>query len=160
MWETQTGKFTTLKKFNGDFCVPEFSATRILTWKCHVAESAKGWYDIILDKDLLTTLGPDLIFSDNILIGREGPHKGCLNFYLFLNVIVYYYSSYSLSLHCLERPGVPCPPLRVFSGVSSLFWLCCLMEGHVFWCGGNGTSKRSEERRVGKECRSRWSPYH
>src|SRR4028119_1220188 len=25
--------------------------------------------------------------------------------------------------------------------------------------GGNG-SERSEERRVGKECRSRWSPYH
>src|SRR5690554_2749245 len=23
-----------------------------------------------------------------------------------------------------------------------------------------GASKRSEERRVGKECRSRWSPYH
>ena len=22
------------------------------------------------------------------------------------------------------------------------------------------TAKRSEERRVGKECRSRWSPYH
>ena len=28
-------------------------------------------------------------------------------------------------------------------------------EEHMF-CGG----KRSEERRVGKECRSRWSPYH
>ena len=25
-----------------------------------------------------------------------------------------------------------------------------------FW----GTERRSEERRVGKECRSRWSPYH
>ena len=25
---------------------------------------------------------------------------------------------------------------------------------------GLGRSKRSEERRVGKECRSRWSPYH
>ena len=25
---------------------------------------------------------------------------------------------------------------------------------------GEGTSNRSEERRVGKECRSRWSPYH
>src|SRR3712207_3616707 len=24
----------------------------------------------------------------------------------------------------------------------------------------NGTRLRSEERRVGKECRSRWSPYH
>ena len=23
-----------------------------------------------------------------------------------------------------------------------------------------GTGRRSEERRVGKECRSRWSPYH
>ena len=25
---------------------------------------------------------------------------------------------------------------------------------------GNVLGKRSEERRVGKECRSRWSPYH
>ena len=24
----------------------------------------------------------------------------------------------------------------------------------------NRTNRRSEERRVGKECRSRWSPYH
>ena len=24
----------------------------------------------------------------------------------------------------------------------------------------NGWRRRSEERRVGKECRSRWSPYH
>src|SRR3712207_9402725 len=26
--------------------------------------------------------------------------------------------------------------------------------------GSTATSGRSEERRVGKECRSRWSPYH
>src|SRR2546421_2188426 len=26
--------------------------------------------------------------------------------------------------------------------------------------GGQGHVQRSEERRVGKECRSRWSPYH
>ena len=26
--------------------------------------------------------------------------------------------------------------------------------------GGDGGKGRSEERRVGKECRSRWSPYH
>ena len=25
---------------------------------------------------------------------------------------------------------------------------------------GDGIARRSEERRVGKECRSRWSPYH
>ena len=34
-----------------------------------------------------------------------------------------------------------------------------------FWCGVialtiNTVAYRSEERRVGKECRSRWSPYH
>ena len=27
-------------------------------------------------------------------------------------------------------------------------------------CGKSMTLRRSEERRVGKECRSRWSPYH
>src|SRR5215467_13248152 len=27
-------------------------------------------------------------------------------------------------------------------------------------CGGSGSTRRSEERREGKECRSRWSPYH
>src|SRR3712207_8638336 len=28
------------------------------------------------------------------------------------------------------------------------------------WLAVEQTSRRSEERRVGKECRSRWSPYH
>ena len=35
---------------------------------------------------------------------------------------------------------------------------------HVLFYGppglGKTTAERSEERRVGKECRSRWSPYH
>ena len=29
-----------------------------------------------------------------------------------------------------------------------------------FYCDNRKTLSRSEERRVGKECRSRWSPYH
>src|SRR5690554_8225069 len=34
-------------------------------------------------------------------------------------------------------------------------------EGHVVAMVGDGINdSRSEERRVGKECRSRWSPYH
>src|SRR5258706_7538307 len=32
----------------------------------------------------------------------------------------------------------------------------CMMEG----VASEASSLRSEERRVGKECRSRWSPYH
>ena len=30
----------------------------------------------------------------------------------------------------------------------------------IIGASGSGKSTRSEERRVGKECRSRWSPYH
>ena len=30
----------------------------------------------------------------------------------------------------------------------------------ILWDESQGTLTRSEERRVGKECRSRWSPYH
>ena len=37
-----------------------------------------------------------------------------------------------------------CTPGQIMSAVA------CVEEGHA----------RSEERRVGKECRSRWSPYH
>src|SRR6266511_4589124 len=33
-------------------------------------------------------------------------------------------------------------------------------RGLVLVTGATGSGKRSEERRVGKECRSRWSPYH
>src|SRR2546429_4956193 len=33
-------------------------------------------------------------------------------------------------------------------------------ELHIVDQSGLGAGKRSEERRVGKECRSRWSPYH
>src|SRR3712207_9075611 len=32
--------------------------------------------------------------------------------------------------------------------------------GRVCSCPGRPAGGRSEERRVGKECRSRWSPYH
>src|SRR6266850_1275325 len=33
-------------------------------------------------------------------------------------------------------------------------------QGHLVRWYATGTDDRSEERRVGKECRSRWSPYH
>ena len=60
----------------------------------------------------------------------------------FFKVIVYCYSSYSLGLHCMGRTGVPCPPIRVSSGVCSLslsgcavLWVAC---GLVWEEGGRG----------------------
>ena len=65
-----------------------------------------------------------------------------------------------LEFHDIERSfreGVP-----VLNGVTF-----SMGEGEVLGLlGRNGSGKttliriRSEERRVGKECRSRWSPYH
>src|SRR2546426_8715882 len=39
-------------------------------------------------------------------------------------------------------------------------WLKLQLAAHVVHLGELGVFERSEERRVGKECRSRWSPYH
>src|SRR5256885_6771401 len=35
-----------------------------------------------------------------------------------------------------------------------------ILNGQKMWITNGGFADRSEERRVGKECRSRWSPYH
>ena len=41
-------------------------------------------------------------------------------------------------------------------------WAAPCMDSPLMplWLGSKAYSSRSEERRVGKECRSRWSPYH
>ena len=48
-----------------------------MTWKYHVDESTNSKYDMILVRDLLTVLGLDLKFSDNVIIFGEGPYEGC-----------------------------------------------------------------------------------
>ena len=46
-------------------------------------------------------------------------------------------------------------------GARALFYLVFGADGHLSEILENPyTSNRSEERRVGKECRSRWSPDH
>ena len=64
----------TSKKVNVDFCIPELSATKIVKQKCHVDDSTNCRYDMIQGRDLLTTLGLDLKFSDNVISGGKGPY--------------------------------------------------------------------------------------
>ena len=56
-----------------------------------------------------------------------------------------------------EKASAPCDEIIDATG-------CYLLPGaideHVHFRDPGLTHKRSEERRVGKECRSRWSPYH
>lgn len=55
-WQAQAGTFTTDQKHKLNFFLQEFSATKIVTWECHVDESNEVQYDIFLVIDLLTTL--------------------------------------------------------------------------------------------------------
>ena len=56
-WHSQVGNITTDIKVKMEFTLPALSAMNIVTWKCHVDDSAKGRYDIISRRYLLTELG-------------------------------------------------------------------------------------------------------
>ena len=55
-WHTQLGNITINLKFNIDFTLPELSATKTVTRNCHVDDSAKGRYDMVLGRDILIYL--------------------------------------------------------------------------------------------------------
>ena len=57
-----------------------------------------------------------------------------------------------------KTDGVPFDNYFVWTGESKVFFaMVKLLEDMV---NVENDTRRSEERRVGKECRSRWSPYH
>ena len=45
-------------------------------WKCHVVDSAKDRYDLILGRDLLSELGLNFKFSEHVIEAYDGPFKG------------------------------------------------------------------------------------
>ena len=51
---------------------------------------------------------------------------------------------------------------ETINGVTREMHLCpeCAQKENLGGAFENAFDSRSEERRVGKECRSRWSPYH
>ena len=55
-WHTQADIISTNLNVKIDFTLPELSATKIVTWNCHVDESAKGRYYMILGRYILASL--------------------------------------------------------------------------------------------------------
>ena len=64
---TQAGNITTNLEIKIYFTLPKLSATNNVTWNFHVDYSAKGGYDMILGRYLLTELWLNLYLSDHIV---------------------------------------------------------------------------------------------
>ena len=58
-----------------DYNLPEFSATKIVMWECHMDESAKGRYDMILGRYILTEVVLNLKHSKHAIKSGDGPLK-------------------------------------------------------------------------------------
>ena len=56
-WQTQDGNITTNFKVKVDFTLTTLIPNNVVIWKYHLDDSARGRYDIILGRDLLTELG-------------------------------------------------------------------------------------------------------
>ena len=53
-WHMQAGNITTNIKVKVYFTVPALRTTNVVTWKCHVNDSDKDRYNMILGRKLLT----------------------------------------------------------------------------------------------------------
>ena len=69
---TQAGNITTNPNIKVDFILPALISMNTVTWKCHVDESAKGGYYMILGQDILTQLGLNLKFSEHVIEADDG----------------------------------------------------------------------------------------
>src|SRR3989449_3052513 len=58
------------------------------------------------------------------------------------------------------KPGIPPTPGHVLEIINAMRQRKIQVLLSTNYYDRNQVQERSEERRVGKECRSRWSPYH
>ena len=74
-WLKKSGNTTINLKVKVDFTLPALSETNVVTWKCHVDDSTKSSYHMILGCYLLTKLVLNLTLSDHIIKAYDGPFK-------------------------------------------------------------------------------------
>ena len=74
-WNIQASSITTNLKVKIYFTLTRLSAKTPVTWNCHVYDSSRGIYDMILGRDILTDLGSNLKLYDNVIKANDGPFK-------------------------------------------------------------------------------------
>ena len=108
---------------------------------------------------LLYFSGLAIVFRRNMALLFVGIYIGVMNFASFVLLQIIWGQDRLIMIY------YPLILLFLFGGLCYLFQSKPLRKFFFIYpvllfvvCGG--TDDRSEERRVGKECRSRWSPYH
>ena len=87
------------------------------------------------------------------LASHENTTRGTSDFPLELYYVDMLHPRYEMPFHW----HMECELLLVLQGE---FTLLTDGQSYTLHPGNSAFLSRSEERRVGKECRSRWSPYH
>ena len=84
----------------------------------------------------------------------------------------FYLSGHLFAVYERDLAGFPRTPLSALTASEQRIWIAGIVASArvqmtrrgrmmvVMLDDGSAQLERSEERRVGKECRSRWSPYH
>ena len=70
-----SGNLTTNHIVKIGFTFLEFSTIKIVMWNCHVDDSTKIRYNLILGRYLLTSLRLYLEFSNTVIEGGNGPFE-------------------------------------------------------------------------------------
>ena len=113
-----------------------------------------------------------LYFHDSIILecNYDDTAKNCYSAYGCLVEGKAVCEGYAKAMQILcSKAGIKCIPVagKAYDGgaVQPHLWNKVMIDGEwtnvdLTWDDPVTDAGRSEERRVGKECRSRWSPYH
>ena len=72
----QAGNINTNLTVKVNFTLPELSTMNVVTWICHVYDSSRGRYDMILGQYLFNRISIGFKISDHIIEAYDGPFKG------------------------------------------------------------------------------------
>ena len=90
-WHTQAINITTNLKVKVDFTLPALSVMNVGMCRCHVDNSAKGRYNMILVRDVLTKLRLNLKLYQHFIESDDGPFNGSTAHMVDLGTYIFKY---------------------------------------------------------------------
>jgi len=96
-------------------------------------------------------------YTSGTYAGQTGIQTFCVEYQEYVSIPGNY--QYDLNPNAIKGGTTTGDPISIGVGYLYSQFAQGILSGYNYTVG-SGRNARSEERRVGKECRSRWSPYH